>query len=174
MLSGRILPLISAILLVSVGCTTNLAQQPVPTQEMTIMAAPYQTDITQLSQFIHLPAQPTQALWQVREKGIRGDAIGPTDMELVAVLQFDHETLSELQSQFARQTNPSDLFVARSFVQPWFPDPMQQMFVTDPAYPEFLKLAGTRYQPTVFAKGSLNNGYIVVASDFVFIYLYTM
>lgn len=174
MLSGRIIPPIFVSLLVLGGCTINLAQQPVPTHEITIMAAPYQTDTTQLSRFINLPAQPTQALWQVKEKGIHGGAIGPTDTELVAMLQFDQKILSELQSQFTQQTTPPDIFVASSFVQPWFPGPIQQLFVTDPAYPEFLKLAGTRYQPTLFAKGSLNNGYIVIAGDFALIYFYTM
>ena len=138
------------------------------------MVVPYQTNIAQLSQFINLPAQPAQAWWQVREKGARGNAIGPTDTELVAVLQLDEVTLQELLGQLVQQTSPTDLFVARDFVQPWFPDALQQMFVVDPAYPEYLKLAGARYQPTLFAKDSLDNGYVVIADGFAFIYLHTM
>lgn len=57
MFSGRVLLPILISLLTLAGCTTDVAHQPNATQE-TIMAAPYQTDIAQLSQFINLPAQP--------------------------------------------------------------------------------------------------------------------
>lgn len=173
MFSGRVLLPILISLLTLAGCTTDVAHQPNATQEA-IMAAPYQTDIAQLSQFINLPAQPAQALWQVRERGVRGNAIGPTDTELVAVLQLDQDILQELEGQLVQQTSPTDLFVARDFVQPWFPDSVQQVFVSDSAYPEYLKLTGVRYHPSLFAKGSLNNGYVVIADGYALIYLHSM
>lgn len=173
MLSGRILLAVIASLFTLAGCATDLAQQPISTQE-TKMAAPYQTDVAKLSQYINLPAQPARALWQVREKGVRGNAIGPTDTELVAVLQLDEDILQELQGRMVQQTSPIDLFVAQDFVQSWFPDPVQQMFVADTAYPEYLKLVGDRYQPVLFAKGSLSHGYVVIADGFAFIYLHSM
>ena len=173
MFSGRVLLPILISLLTLAGCTTDVAHQPNATQE-TIMAAPYQTDIAQLSQFINLPAQPAQALWQVREKGAGGTAIGPTDTELIAVLQLDQDILEKLEGQLLQQTSPTDLFVAPDFVQPWFPNPVQQVFVADSSYPEYLRLKGVRYQPSLFAKGSLNNGYVVIADGFVLIYLHSM
>lgn len=173
MLSGRILLLLLASLFTLAGCTANVVQQPVSTQE-TIMAVSYQTDVAKLSQFINLPAQPAQALWQVREKGAGGTAIGPTDTELIAVLQLDQDILEKLEGQLLQQTSPTDLFVAPDFVQPWFPNPVQQVFVADSSYPEYLRLKGVRYQPSLFAKGSLNNGYVVIADGFVLIYLHSM
>jgi len=171
-LSGRILLPVLASLFLLMGCTTWVAHQPISAQE-SAGAAPQPTDAPKLSQFINLPVQPAQELWQVREKGARGDAIGPTDIELVAVLQLEQGVIQELQGQLVQQTTPSDLFVARDFVQPWFPDVVQQRFVADSADSEYLKLTGVRYQPTLFAKGSLNNGYVVIADSYVFVYLHS-
>lgn len=138
-----------------------------------VVGQSWRTDISELSQFINLPAQPAQAQWQAGDKGAPGDATGPTDTELIAVLQFDQNILQELQSRLTPQTSPAELFVASDFVQPWFPEPVRQLFVVDPAYPAYLKLAGTRYQPSLFAKGSLNNGYVVIVDGFALVYLHT-
>lgn len=139
-----------------------------------VVGQSWRTDISELSQFINLPAQPAQAHWQVREKGAAGGGMGPADTELIAVLQFDQEILQELQGRLAPQSSPAELFVAADFVQPWFPEPVRQLFEVDPANPAYLKLAGARYQPPLFAKGSLNNGYVVIAGGFALIYLHTM
>ena len=77
-------------------------------------------------------------------------------------------------NQGAAPAATADLFVASDFVQSWFPEPIRQLFVVDPAYPAYLKSVGARYQSSLFAKRSLNNGYVVIADGFAPIHLHTM
>lgn len=164
------LPLIAlACLLALAGCMPAAGQRT----PLTPAAAPYPTDVSTLSRFIDLPVQPTRVQWQVREKGGGGAAIGPTDIERMAVLQLDQEGLQALQGLLTGQTSPAELFVAGDFLQPWFPEPIQRLFVVDPAQPDLLRLAGARYAATPFAKGGLNNGFVLVAGDLVFIHLHS-
>ncbi len=167
---GRLLLLALACLLVLAGCGPASGQRTAPTT-----AAPIPTDVPGLSRFINLPVQPVQVQWQVNEKG-SGDrmAIGPTDIELVAVLRLDPQGLQALRSQLTEQTGPAELFVAPDFVQPWFPASIQRRFVADPAHPDLLRLAGVRYEPAPFARDGLSNGYVLLAEDTVFIYLHSM
>lgn len=167
---GHLLPLALVCLLVLAGCGLASGQRTALTT-----AAPIPTDVPGLNRFINLPVQPVQVQWQMNEKG-SGDrmAIGPTDIELIAVLRLDPQGLQALRSRLAEQTSPAELFVARDFVQPWFLAPIQRRFVADPAYPDLLRLAGVRYEPAPFARDGLSNGYVVLAEDTVFIYLHSM
>ena len=166
---GRLLLLALACLLALAGCGPASGQRAAPTT-----AAPIPTDVPGLSRFINLPVQPVQVQWRVNEKGSGGAAIGPTDIELVAVLRLDPQGLQALRGQLTEQTSPAELFVAPDFVQPWFPAPIQRRFVADPAHPDLLRLAGVRYEPAPFARDGLSNGYVVLAEDTVFIYLHSM
>ena len=170
MSSGRLLLLALACLLVLAGCGPAFGQRTAPTTA----PAPIPTDVPGLSRFINLPVQPVQVQWRVNEKGSGGAAIGPTDIELVAVLRLDPQGLQALRGQLAEQTSPAELFVAPDFVQPWFPAPIQRRFVADPAHPDLLRLAGVRYEPAPFARDGLSNGYVLLAEDTVFIYLHSM
>lgn len=44
----------------------------------------------------------------------------------------------------------------------------------DNAHPGALRLAGARYQPALFAKGSLRHGYVAIVDGLVLLYLHTM
>ena len=171
--SYRRLTILLSTLFLAVGCSAYSPQLPTITEE-SVMPTSYQTDIVELSKFIQLPAQPIEARWQTAEKGTRTGGIGPTDYEGMAVLEYDTATVQLLRDQMLEQTSPTELYVTKDFVKPWFPHDVQQMFVTDSLYPEYLKLDGTRYQPSMFAKGSLLNGYVVTVGKQVFVYLHTL
>ncbi|MEI2688711.1 MAG: hypothetical protein V9H69_02975 [Anaerolineae bacterium] len=137
--------------------------------------ASYRTDVAGLSKIIALPEQPEQVWWQFAPIGSGGRlAVGPTDYELVAVLQYDLDALQALQDRLEPQTSPAELFVAPDFVRDWFPDPLREAFVADPAFPDTPRLTATRYQPDLFVKGGLLHGFVVVVDDYVLVYLYTM
>lgn len=138
-----------------------------------VVGQPWHTDIAELGRLINLPLQPDQAMWQVRQKGVGNRAIGPTDTELVAVLELDEATFQELEGRLDRQTSPTDLFVVPEFVQPWFPEPIRQAFVADPANPGYLRLTADRYQPALFANNSLASGYVILVDGLVFVYLHS-
>ena len=133
-----------------------------------------QTDVDGLRKWMALPGAPTSVQWQVREKGVRTAGIGPTDFELIAVLEYNATDMEQLQSQMVRQTSPADLYVANDFIQPWVPAEIESAFTTDSLYPDLLKLATARYEPDVFTSGSLQNGYAVVVGSYVLVYLHTM
>jgi hypothetical protein len=44
----------------------------------------------------------------------------------------------------------------------------------DDAHPRSLRLAGARYQPALFAQGSLRHGYVAMADRLVLLYLHTL
>lgn len=133
-----------------------------------------QTDVDGLKNWLSLPGTPTTVQWQVREKGARTAGIGPTDFELIAVLEYSAADMEQLQSQMARQTSPADLYVANDFVAPWFPSDLEAAFATDSLYPDLLKLTAARYEPNLFTSGSLQHGYVVVAGAYVLVYLHTL
>lgn len=132
------------------------------------------TDITALDTYIQLPYLPQQAFWQTYEKGVRGSELGPTDWELVAVLEYDEATLKTIQAEMTTQTHPAESFVHQDMVRDWFPEPIKSRFVQDPAYAETFKLTGVRYTPSMFAQSPLSDGYVFIVDNLVFIYLHTM
>ena len=137
------------------------------------MPSSYETDVAQLAKFIELPMTPGAVRWQVAEQGVRTGAIGPTDFELVAVLEFDDASIAQLTNEMVEQSSPSAAYVAKSFVRPWFSEAIRGLFVTDDAYPDYLKLAGRRLDPAPFTKGSLQDGYAVIVDNEVLLYLHT-
>ncbi len=138
------------------------------------MTISYETDAIKLGKLIELPMPPLEARWQTTEKGVRTAGIGPTDFELVAILEFADAAILQLEKQMVEQTNPSVVYVAKTFVQSWFPETIREAFVVDDLYPDYLRLAARRFQPELFAKGSLQDGYVVIVGNQVLLYLHTM
>lgn len=161
-----------ACLFILTGCPAGNGRQAAATPQVAALAT-YRTDIAGLDELITLPAPPVEVRWQIAPKGVSGSAIGPTDYDLVAVLTFDAATLQGLQSQWTEQDSPPELLIAKEFMQPWFAPVLEPLVTVDPAFPAFLRLTGTRYEPMPFAKNSLRDGYVLVRDNQVFIYLFT-
>ena len=159
---------IPLLFILMIACRSATGQT---NQEGTVL---HNTDISELGQLIQLPAQPQNVYWQTYEKGDGRSELGPTDWELVAILEYDPATVTELRTQMALQTHPNELFINPDFVKSWFPQSVKNIFVADAAYDDYLKLDGDRYEPDMFVQSPLLNGYVIVLDNLIFVYLYTM
>lgn len=130
-----------------------------------------QTDIEGLKAWIRLPLAPQKATWQMKEKGVRTGGIGPTDMELTAVLEYEPSVLTQLINQMVIQTSPAELYVAPDFLQTWMPAEFGAVFDRDPLFPDLLRLTVDRYNPNLFVSGSFQNGYVIVVGNTVLVHL---
>lgn len=162
--------LLIGILPFTTSCRTTTNNSDLPREEQTMS---YQTDVAALNRLIQLPAEPQKAYWQTYDKSDRGSELGPTDWELVAVLEYDVETIQNLQTQLIEQTHPAELFVNPDFVKSWFPPAISDQFVEDARYSQLLKLNSQRYMPTPFTKAPLHTGYLFISDNLIFLFLHT-
>ena len=132
-----------------------------------------ETDLHKLSQFINLPYPPQSALWQVIRKG--GDTIelGPNDWALVAILQYDENTIIKFRVEMANLQPLEKLVVQSNFVQDWFSQAIQNSFIKDEGT-DYLTLSVPRYSASQFTKSPLLNGYFFLTENGeIFLYLFT-
>lgn len=160
-----LLPLFSLL-----ACQGKMSDSSFFTQEDTMSNY---TDIAELTKYVQLPAPPQNVYWQTYQKSTGDSDLGPTDWELIAVLVYDTTVLQQLEGQMTEQTHPTELFVSPAFLRDWFPESVKSRFVQDGAYPEYLKLDGMRYEPVLFAQAPLTNGYVFIADNLLFLFLYT-
>jgi hypothetical protein len=138
------------------------------------MQPSYETDLSKLERFIKLSEKPLNARWQTFQMtGKTTSELGPTDWNLVAILEYDPGTLQKLKDSMEVLTTPAETFVEANFVKDWFPQAVRDSFVSDPAT-GYLKLSPTRYKPTLFAQAPLQFGYVFFADSALFIYLHTV
>ncbi len=81
------------------------------------MPSSFETDVAKLTKFITLPLAPREVRWQVVEQGVRTGSVGPTDFELVAVMDFDDASIQKLKDEMVEQTNPKEAYVAKTLRQ---------------------------------------------------------
>lgn len=165
------LPLIlMALLTLFLGACNGATEDP-PAEPQDMNA--FQEDVEQLSALITLPAPPLEAKWTQYTLGNpNSDAPGPTDYAVIAVLRYDTATAADIASQLGAQSNGRDWYVDTNFVRPWFPDEVKASIVPDEL--SNLQLVNQpAYDPTLFAKPPLQQGYAYVVGDYVVVYLQT-
>lgn len=166
--------LLVAITFLIVACGSNTFSMHEATVQEAAMPTSLETDREKLATLIQLDIAPQSVQWQTFQKGSSKETdLGPTDWGLVAVLEYDAATLQSIQTQLAANSLDYEMYVEPNFVQDWFPEAVRNSFVKDTSS-DYLILNQPLYQPTLFAKSPLNNGYAFVRDGFVFVYLDTV
>ena len=92
------------------------------TDEPVVPAAP-SSDIERLSRLINLPENPRAALFLVGPMGTGGGFIGPTDYGLLALLQYDRDSIERLKAR-GRRLQPKVRSIRLRERLAWFPEPL--------------------------------------------------
>lgn len=135
------------------GCTKGQSTQRITTMK---------TDVDELSRFIAFPFPPKAAWWRTADRGDSG-ALGPSDWELMAVLQFAPEDIESIIGKSGLQKS----------------DPPEKIIASSPGMSELLKnhgpLEDRLYGAELFARSPLIDGFVVriKGTDKLFIYLAT-
>ncbi len=133
-----------------------------------------QSDLAMLARLIQLNFQPISAQWLTEPMvSASGSALGPSDWQLIALLEFDEATLSRVKRTLTLQTAPTDLHVRADFVRAWFPEALRARFQRDDSSGNLI-WRGERYQPTPFLKAPLTAGFVLIAAPYVLIVLHTL
>ncbi len=161
--------LMAFLTLLLLGCNGATEEPPAEAQDMNA----FQEDVEQLSALITLPAPPLEAKWTQYTLGNpNSDAPGPTDYAVIAILRYDTATASDIAGQLSAQSNGRDWYVDGNFVRPWFPDEVKAGIVPDELTNLHL-VNQPAYDPGIFAKPPLLQGYAYVVGDYVVVYLQT-
>lgn len=167
---NRLLLILMALLTLFLGACNGATEAP-PAEAPDMNA--FQEDVEQLSALITLPSAPLEAKWTQYTLGNpNSDAPGPTDYAVIAVLRYDTATAAEIASQLGAQSNGRDWYVDGNFVRPWFPDEVKASIVPD-ELSNLQMVNQPAYDPTLFAKPPLLQGYAYVVGDYVVVYLQT-
>ena len=118
------------------------------------------TDLNALGQLIHLPVPPRAATFEKVTLG-RGGAFGPTDWELIAVLEYEPETLKQLALQPVQQEPEAALTFSADEMRPWFPAEVKAAFDAPEAHGAS-HCRGEGFDAAPFAKSPLLQGVIAV------------
>lgn len=163
--------LLSVLGILLFGCTPNAAQ---PTEgNLTTIATP-QTDLSALARFVRLDSPPRSAQWFTEQMTPpSASPLGPTDWQLIALLEYDEATLQQLRATWTPQTTPHELHVLPDFIRDWFPEVLRASFKVDSASGNFV-WQGERYLPSAFAKPPLTAGFVLVVDRYVLLVLHTV
>ncbi len=137
------------------GCDHN---QTPPTH----LSEPYtmpSTDLAELGRLIHLPVPPRAVTFEKATLG-HGGAFGPTDWELIAVLDYDPAAIKQLDLRPPEQEPERALTFYGREVRPWFPPEVKATF--QPAEGGDSRCQGEGFDAAPFARSPLLQGVIAV------------
>ncbi|MCE7946528.1 MAG: hypothetical protein DYG88_03765 [Chloroflexi bacterium CFX4] len=150
------------------GCASSAAQ---PTVEP--LNTP-QTDLVALARFVRLDSPPRSAQWFTAQMTPPSESpLGPTDWQLIALLEYDAATLQQLRATLTPHTTPRELHIRPDFIQDWFPEVLRANFQIESASGNLI-WQGERYLPSTFAKPPLTAGFVLVIDRYVLLVLHTV
>lgn len=137
------------------GCDRS---QTSPTHLAQSAAMP-STDLAELGRLIHLPVPPRAVTFEKVTLG-RGGAFGPTDWELIAVLDYDLDAIKQLGLRPPEQEPERALAFDGREMRPWFPPEVKAAF--QPAEGGNGLCRGAGFDAAPFARSPLLQGVIAV------------
>ncbi len=117
------------------------------------------TDLAELGRLIHLPVPPRAVIFEQLTLG-GGGAFGPTDWELIAVLDYDPDAIRQLDLHPPEQEPERALTFDWREVCPWFPPLVKAAF--QPTKGGDSHCRGEGFDAAPFVKSPLLQGVIAV------------
>jgi hypothetical protein len=148
----RYLWLLCLLVLGLSACGTDAT--PTPTAEVV------QTDIPTLVAGMNLPADPIAVQWVENAMGTPSSAPGPTDYELVAVMEFTPDVIEQFK---AGPPNNQFFYVSETFLRDWFPESVREGFIYDESLEQF-RLDAPSYPATPFEKNAYQGRFFIVGN----------
>lgn len=128
---------------------------------------PFSTDMNALGRLIRLPHQPKTVRWSEITMGKPG--LGPTDYSLIAVLEYDDTTCTEILGESTRELEGNPAMLTKEDAEGWlFPLVRKQL---EPDGEAFYRVKGVVFQPTLFAKPPFVVGYVIRIEKTNFLFL---
>lgn len=182
----------------AVNTTTNKTpsgtSQPIKSEELN-------QDLKSITKVMNLPYQPKRVLFQYtamnpnKNEGKDKDVMevpGPSEYQLVALLEFDPATIEEIRKQLKETPSNKSYRVLDEMIEQWYTKEQQAEIkknnkaLIEDWYPDYVKkeykelektaylFTGYHYPTTLFAKQPFERGYIFFAPhNTVFVYMHT-
>lgn len=115
---------------------------------------------------------PLSVKFVIKELGQNNRVAGPTDYNLVAILQLSEADWGKLKNDYFKETDINNkIYLDKDFIQYWFSDSVKKSFFLEDGY---YRIRPKVYSPDQFLKSPFVGGMIFfTTNNQVFIFMHT-